>query len=269
MQARARCYTLHFSQEVVQVLTRRQSLTRLAAAGSAVSVESAAPAKPTLPIRLVVLDMGGTIIEDRGDVPETLRSAMEHHGIRSTKEEINRWRGASKREVIARFVTAQLGAGRDELIDKIHAEFTTRLIEIYKSVPPIKGADDAIRQLRADGRLVAATTGFDRTIAQSIIRRLGWESDLAAVITSDDVPVGRPAPYMIFRAMEAARVQSVAEVAVVGDTPLDLQSANNAGVRAVIGVLTGAGAEAALRKEPHTAILPSVAGLLAFLSSKF
>ena len=251
------------------MLTRRQTLTRLAAAATIAPAAVAAPAKALPPIRLVILDMGGTIIEDRGDVPETLRSAMEHHGIRSTKEEINRWRGASKREVIGRFVAAQLGAGRDELIDKIHAEFTARLIEVYKSVPPVKGAEQAIRQLRAGGRLVAATTGFDRAIALSIIRRLGWEPDLAAVITSDDVPLGRPAPYMIFRAMEAARVQSVAEVAVVGDTPLDLQSANNAGVRAVIGVLTGAGSEAALRNEPYTAILPSVAGLPAFLSSKF
>lgn len=251
------------------MLTRRQSLARLAASATIVPVAAAAPAKALPPIRLVVLDMGGTIIQDRGDVPETLRSAMEHHGIRSTKEEISRWRGASKREVISRFATAQLGAGRDELIDKIHAEFTARLIEIYKSVPPVRGAGEAIRQLRAAGRLVAATTGFDRTIAQSILRRLGWESDLAAVISSDDVPMGRPAPYMIFRAMEAARIQSVAEVAVVGDTPLDLQSANNAGVRAVVGVLTGAGTEAALRKEPHTMILPSVAELPAFLASKF
>ncbi|MBE0658293.1 MAG: phosphonatase-like hydrolase [Bryobacteraceae bacterium] len=251
------------------MLTRRQSLGRLAGSSVIASGAAAAPGRPQPPIRLVILDMGGTIIEDRGDVPETLRSAMEHHGIRSTKEEINRWRGASKREVIARFVTAQLGVGRDDLIDKIHAEFTARLIEIYKSVPPVKGAEQAIRELRSAGRLVAATTGFDRAIALSIIRRLGWEPDLAAVITSDDVPVGRPAPYMIFRAMEVARVQNVAEVAVVGDTPLDLQSANNAGVRAVIGVLTGAGTEAALHNEPHTAILPSVAGLPAFLSSKF
>lgn len=251
------------------MLTRRQSLGRMAASAAIASGAAAAPAKPQPPIRLVAFDMGGTLIEDRGDVPETLRSAMERHGIRSTKDEINRWRGASKREVIGRFVTAQLGAGRDELIDKIHAEFTARLIEVYKSVPPVQGAGEAIRALRAAGKLVATTTGFDRAISQSILRRLGWESDLAASISSDDVPIGRPAPYMIFRAMEAARVQSVAEVAVAGDTPLDLQSANNAGVRAVIGVLTGAGTEAALRREPHTQILKSVADLPAFLASKF
>ncbi|EGD56172.1 hypothetical protein SCNU_04926 [Gordonia neofelifaecis NRRL B-59395] len=34
-----------------------------------------------------------------------------------------------------------------------------------------------------------------------------------AVITTDDVPAGRPAPYMIFRAMERCGVASVRGVA--------------------------------------------------------
>jgi phosphoglycolate phosphatase-like HAD superfamily hydrolase len=73
---------------------------------------------------------------------------------------------------------------------------------------------------------------------------------------------------MIFHAMEYARVTSVTEVVAVGDTPLDLQAGTNAGVRAVIGVLSGAGTVANLRKEPHTHILSSVANLPALLTSK-
>ena len=73
---------------------------------------------------------------------------------------------------------------------------------------------------------------------------------------------------MIFHAMESARVNSVAEVVAVGDTPLDLQAGTNAGVRAVVGVLTGAATAENLRKEPHTHILPSVAHLPALLTSK-
>jgi phosphoglycolate phosphatase-like HAD superfamily hydrolase len=45
---------------------------------------------------------------------------------------------------------------------------------------------------------------------------------------------------MIFRAMEAAHVHDVREVLAIGDTVLDLQAANNAGVGAVIGVYSGA-----------------------------
>ncbi len=56
---------------------------------------------------------------------------------------------------------------------------------------------------------------------------------------------------MLFHAMEAARVDSVAEVMAVGDTPLDLQAGTNAGLRAVVGVLSGASNAESLRREPH------------------
>lgn len=251
-------------------VSRRQSLKRLATAGAIPWQAAAAGSSPELPVRLVVLDVGGTIIEDRGDVPAALRSAMAHHGVDSDREEIARRRGASKREIIAHFVDQQKFApnvSRDKLIATIHDEFTANLIEVYKSVPPIKGAEDAIRQLRAGGYLVATTTGFDRAITTSIFRRLGWEGYFAASISSDDVTQGRPSPYMLFHAMEAARVNSVQEVIAVGDTPLDLQAASNAGMRGV-AVLSGASTAEKLSKEPHTHILPSVADLPPLLASK-
>ena len=73
---------------------------------------------------------------------------------------------------------------------------------------------------------------------------------------------------MIFHAMESARVDSVAKVMAVGDTPLDLQAATNAGLRAVVGVLSGASRLEVLRREPHSHILASVANLPALLGTK-
>jgi phosphonatase-like hydrolase len=257
--------------EAALSVSRRHSLRQLAIAGTVPWSALAAHRKPQPAIRLVVLDVGGTIIEDRGDVPEALRSAMKRHGIRSSSEEIGRRRGASKREVIRYFVDHQSlppDVDRDRLTAAIHDEFTANLIKVYRSVPPIAGASDAIRELRAGGYLLAATTGFDRTITTSIFQRLGWEGHFAAVICSDDVAQGRPAPFMIFHAMESARVSSVAQVVAVGDTPLDLQAGTNAGVRAVVGVLTGAATAQNLRKETHTHILSSVAHLPALLTSK-
>jgi len=51
------------------------------------------------------------------------------------------------------------------------------------------------------------------------------------------------------------------DTVVVGDTPLDLQAANNAGVGASIGVWSGAATEERLRKERNSGVLPSVAAL--------
>ena len=77
----------------------------------------------------------------------------------------------------------------------------------------------------------------------------------------DDVAEGRPAPYLIFRAMEATGVSSVHRVANVGDTILDLRAGHNAGVRWNVGVLTGAHQRQLLESVPHTHLLPSVAEL--------
>ena len=220
-------------------------------------------------ITLVVLDVGGTLIEDRGDVPEELRKALSKRGIVATPAEITAWRGASKRDMVRHFVDRQdlpKTADRTKLASAIYAEFAANLIAIYRSVPPIAGVDDAIRTLRSRGHLLAATTGFDREIAGSIFRRLGWEKHFATIVSSDDVVQGRPSPYMIFHAMEAARVDRVAEVMAVGDTPLDLQAGTNAGVRAVVGVFTGAFKRERLESEPHTHILPSVADVPALVA---
>ena len=105
-------------------------------------------------------------------------------------------------------------------------------------------------------------TGFDRDVTQLLLSGLDWTQGVAdAVICSDDVPLGRPAPYMIFRAMEATAVVNVDRIANVGDTALDLQAGNNARVRCNIGVLSGAHPREVLMREKHTRLLPSVADL--------
>ncbi len=56
-------------------------------------------------------------------------------------------------------------------------------------------------------------------------------------------------------------IYDVATVAVVGDTPLDLQAGANAGAGWVIGVLSGAHGLETLGSTRHTHLLDSVAGL--------
>ena len=249
-------------------LSRRHSLKALAAA--AVVAGSSAGAEPTR-IRLVALDVGGTILQDHGDIVDALRNSMARRDITVSAADIGPWRGAAKRAVIRHFVDLQSKlseAGRQTLSAEIYRTFVEQVNEAYKTVPPIEGAEEAIRKLRESGYLIATTTGFDREIVMPIFHRLGWEKYFAAMVASDDVTQGRPAPYMLFHAMETAGVNSVAEVMAVGDTPLDLQAASNAGVRGMVGVLSGVGTAEQLRREPHTHIIPSVADLPALLAAK-
>jgi len=240
-------------------------------AGTALTKQTQADG-PQLPIRLVVLDIGGTIVEERGDVPEALGAAFLKKGITVSPSEINQWRGAAKREIVRHFVTERLKlpeAERDQLVETIYADFRKRIIKSYETVKGIPGAEESLRVMRNRGLALATSTGFDAAITASIMTRLGWERYFVAQITSDDVVQGRPSPYMLFHAMEKARVDCVAQVVAVGDTPLDLRAAANGGMGGIVGVLSGVGKRDAMEPEPHTDIIDSVAVLPALLHSKY
>lgn len=211
--------------------------------------------------QLVVFDMAGTTVKDGGQVPAAFTFALSAHGIDVTPDQLTRIRGASKRDAIRRFVPS--GPDRARVADAAYAAFRARLAELYRhGVEPIAGAEDVFRTLRAKGVRVALTTGFDRDLTGLLLTALGWADGIAdAVICGDDVAQGRPAPYLIFHAMEATGVADVRRVAAVGDTTLDLAAGWNAGVGWNIGVLSGAHDRSRLEQAPHTHILASVAEL--------
>jgi phosphonatase-like hydrolase len=214
-------------------------------------------------LRLVVFDIAGTIVEDHGEVLRAFANALDRHGIRHTDAELKEWKGASKKEVIRHFVRRQDAGADESAVAAVYADFRSGLERHYRDngVVPIAGATETFGWLKERDILVASTSGFYREVADLILESAGWRGMFAATISSSDVSMGRPAPYMIFRAMESAGVMDVGEVINVGDTPLDLQAGTNAGAREVVGVLTGLHGRERLQREPHTALLASVAEL--------
>jgi phosphonatase-like hydrolase len=224
-------------------------------------------------IKLVVFDIAGTIIVDRGEVLQAFSSALRKHGVDFPEFELGEWKGASKQEVIQHFVTRQFGEGpkHDRKVAEVYAEFRRALELHYRDggVLPIPGAGQTFDWLRQQGIQIATTTGFEREVSELILEKAGWSRLFAVNISSSDVRVGRPAPYMIFRAMEGSGVRNVKAVVNVGDTPLDLQAGMNAGVRGVVGVLTGFHGRERLEREPHTHVLGSLAELPGVIEKEF
>lgn len=209
-------------------------------------------------IDLAVLDLAGTTVMDRGQVPRAFTTALNESGIEVTPEQIDAVRGASKRQALLELLPDT--PDRIARAEQIYGAFREHLARCFaEGVDPVDGAADTMAWLRGRGVRVVLNTGFDRVITDLLLAGLGWDQGVVdAVVCADDVPQGRPAPYLIFRAMEAAGIHSVHRVANVGDTTLDLQAGRHAGVRWNVGVLSGAHPEEQLRRMPHTHLLPSV-----------
>jgi phosphonatase-like hydrolase len=227
-------------------------------------------------IDLVVFDMAGTTVEDEGQVGDAFRGALAEQGMALDDGALRAWRGASKREALRHLIEGQIGRDSADCAQRVelaYATFRRHLESAYteRGVRAVAGAETTFAWLRERGVQVALTTGFYRHVTDTILRALGWQLGVTidASVCSDEVARGRPAPYMIFRAMEATGVIDVRRVIKVGDTALDLQAGTNAGLRGVIGVLSGSQTVNRLGLVAHTHLITNVGDLPTLVETAF
>jgi len=216
-------------------------------------------------VQLVVLDMAGTTVEDPDGVGRCLKAALSAENIAWVHEEVNAIMGIPKPVAIA---TLMQSAGLDAdstLVERIHRDFQERMVAYYRTDPEVKevpGATELFQTLRGHGVKVALDTGFDRSIVDTILRRLGWDGgELDATVASDEVKQGRPYADLVLLAMDLVGVTDVKSVAKVGDTPSDLGEGTAAGCGWVIGVTSGTHSESQLIHHPHTHLIDSIRDL--------
>lgn len=221
---------------------------------------------------LIACDMAGTTIDEHADVYRALENAVRDFGVEVKEEDLQQWMGAEKKEAIKALIELGGGSASDEQVQAQFVRFRELLLGYYQENPPVAlpGVVEALQHLAASGTKIALTTGFSRDVADIILDGLGWKVGpdelLDTVVAGDETAAGRPAPYMIHRAMELTGIRDVAKVVAAGDTANDLLAAHHAGVHG-IGVLTGKLGREDLERYPHAAILESVAGLPEYLAS--
>jgi phosphonatase-like hydrolase len=219
---------------------------------------------------LAALDMAGTTVDEGGIVYSALEAAVaEAVGGPVPAELMGQWKGTSKEEAIAGLLRSTGSDDSRARVRKVYEVFAGKLEDAYASTPPapFPGVPEMFAALRRAGVKVALQTGYAAPVANSIMAGLGWTAGetVDVLVTSDTVAASRPAPYLIFHAMEATGVRDVRRVLSAGDTPNDLGAGMNAGAGFVVGVTTGSFTRSQLEAEPHTHILDSVAALPALL----
>jgi len=221
----------------------------------------------TTPIRLVVADLAGTTIDFGSCAPAgVFVDLFASHGIPITAAEARGPMGTAKRDHIAALAALPPVAAAWETVhgrpfaesdlDELYAEFIPlQLASLPAFDALIPGTLEAVAALRQADVAVAVTTGYDAAMTAVVLegcRRQGFLPDAAVCAT--EVAAGRPAPWMIFRAMEKTGVWPAAAVVAVGDTLADIEAARNAGVWAV-GV-TATGNMLGLSRADHDALEP-------------
>ncbi len=219
-------------------------------------------------IEAVIFDWAGTAVDYGCFAPlEAFRRAFEEAGIRPTTEEIRKPMGLSKRlHVQTMFEMPRITAlwqethGRpwtDEDADKVYKRSEELILSLLPDyAAPIPYVLNAVDRLKDRGIKIGSTTGYNDEMMGIVVpaaEKAGYKPD--CWFSSDSTnKLGRPYPYMIFRAMEALKVSSVKAAVKVGDTAADIREGRNAGL-ITIGVVEGSSLMA-LSEEEYEALSP-------------
>ena len=223
-------------------------------------------------LKVMVFDMSGTTIKDYNEVLMCFQKTLRQVGIYRPDAAVNAMMGWSKITVFESLWAEELGAQHPEVATRAQTAFglfKSHLEAWYaeNNVEPTEGCLDLFFFLRQKGVKIALNTGFYRHVAEVLCQKLDWQlgRDIDFLIASDEVPLGRPHPFMLQRIMAHFGVADPLSMAKIGDTPSDIQEAKSMGCFA-FGVTNGTHTEEGLLMHRPDALFNSLRSFKQFLA---
>ncbi len=192
------------------------------------------------PVRAVLFDLDGTLVDSLPTIAEAASLAFARHGIALAAEAIVPHIGPPM-EVVARDLgrvdEAKAAAINEDYLAIYYGDGIGRTL-------PREGAGALLDRLEAAGIALAIVTNKAEAGAHRMVEVVGWTGRFGAVV-GRDTAAPKPDPAGTHHALRALGV-SPEEAVFVGDTEFDMRCGRDAGLGMVIGI-TGARAAEQLR----------------------
>jgi phosphoglycolate phosphatase len=178
-------------------------------------------------IRLVVFDLDGTLVDSKKDIADAANALIvELGGLPLADAAIVAMVGEGAALLVRRALDAAgLDPATPGALDRFLRAYDERLL---RHTRPYDGMLDVIRELHGTRRISVLTNKPSRA-AVRILRELAFAPLLAGVV-GGDTPAGRkPDPTGLRQLMSDVGATADATL-LVGDSPIDLETARRAGV---------------------------------------
>jgi HAD superfamily hydrolase (TIGR01509 family) len=182
------------------------------------------------PLRALIFDMDGLLVDSEGLAAAAMDRFLAERGLTRQPDVHAQLLGRRLVEAIA---IVRDGYGLDEELDLMIARYgELRLESLRGAVRAMPGAAEIIERARLAGYRIALATSGLRVHADLSLGEAGLAGRFDTEVTGDEVPRGKPAPDLFLLAAQRLGV-APEEAIVLEDSPLGVEAAANAGMRAV------------------------------------
>jgi len=204
------------------------------------------------PLQAAILDWAGTTVDFGCVAPAVVFvEVFKKHGVDITMDQAREPMGAEKRKHILEITqmdavqkawNAAHGSDPTEAdVDTMYAEFIPMQVAcIADYADLIPGTTETITIMRDRGMRIGGTTGYSSEMTDVLgpeAAKRGYKPDVS--IAANDVPAGRPAPWMAIKAAMDLGIYPMEACIKIGDTVPDIAEGLNAGMWSVGVVMTG------------------------------
>lgn len=173
-------------------------------------------------IKCVLFDLDGTLIDTSQLIIDSYKYTLKKHlDLDVTADEIALTMGRPLVEVLGSYSEEK----EAELVHTYREYNETRHDAVTTLIP---GAEETLETLSQEGIVLGLVTGKRRQLAMRGMELFGIQNYMQAIITPEDTKLHKPNPEPVLEALRQLG-QNAEETIVVGDSPVDLLSAHNAG----------------------------------------
>ena len=181
--------------------------------------------------KVIIFDFDGTLCDTRSNIIIAFRATMEHLGLEMRDEETcGATIGLTLRDGFKSMYPEFDDAKIDYCVETYRQIFAERRKELMPDLFP--GVKETLEALRKRGyRMTIATSRLTDSL-MLFMRHHGIDHYFEYAVGSDSVTHHKPHPEPALKTLPALNI-APSEAIMVGDMPVDIAMAHNAGIRAI------------------------------------